>query len=105
MKKMRQPQAMKSSGVISDLTKITEPKPSSSPIGMAKPTQAPQKARYFERAACSTTQVEAVPNSAPKLMPWQQPEHDQQDRRGDADAVVGRRQPDRSVLTPISTSA
>ena len=68
-KKMRQPQAVKSSGVISDLTKITEPKPSSSPIGMAKPTQAPQKARYFERAACSTTQVEAVPNSAPKLMP------------------------------------
>ena len=69
-KKMRQPQAVKSSGVISDFTKITEPKPSNSPIGMAKPTQAPQKARYFERAACSTTQVEAVPNSAPKLMPW-----------------------------------
>ena len=69
-KKMRQPQAMKSSGVISDLTKITEPKPSSSPIGIAKPTQAPQKARYLERAACSTTQVEAVPNSAPKLIPW-----------------------------------
>ena len=68
-KKMRQPQAVKSSGVISDFTKITEPKPSRSPIGIAKPTQAPQKARYFDRAACSTTQVEAVPNSAPKLMP------------------------------------
>ncbi len=68
-KKMRQPQSLKLSGVISDFTKITEPKPSRSPIGMAKPTQAPQNARYFERAACSTTQVEAVPNSAPKLMP------------------------------------
>ena len=67
--KMRQPQATKCSGVISDLTKITEPKPSSSPIGIANPTQAPQKARCFERAACSTTQVEAVPNSAPKLIP------------------------------------
>src|SRR5262249_38319717 len=28
-----------------------------------------QNARRFECAACSTTQVEAVPNSAPKLMP------------------------------------
>ena len=70
MKKMRQPQSVNCSGVISDLTKITEPKPSNSPIGMANPTQAPQKARNFERAACSTTQVEAVPNSAPKLTPW-----------------------------------
>jgi hypothetical protein len=66
---MRQPQALKLSGVISDFTKITEPKPSRSPIGMAKPTQAPQKARNFDFAACSTTQVEAVLNSAPKLMP------------------------------------
>ena len=69
MNKIRQPQAVKCSGVISDFVKITEPKPSSSPIGIANPTQAPQKARYFDRAACSTTQVEAVPNSAPKLMP------------------------------------
>jgi hypothetical protein len=69
MKKMRQPQAMKASGAISDLTKITEPNPRISPIGIAKPTQAPQKARCFDCAACSTTQVEAVPNSAPKLIP------------------------------------
>ena len=65
----RQPQETKSCGVISDLVKITEPKPSSNPIGMANPTHAPQKARCFECAACSTTQVEAVPNSAPKLIP------------------------------------
>ena len=68
-KKMRQPQATKASGVISDLTRITDPKPRRSPIGIANPTHAPQKARCFECAACSTTQVEAVPNSAPKLMP------------------------------------
>ncbi len=67
--RMRQPQAVKCSPVISDLVTITEPKPSSRPIGMAKPTQAPQNARYFECAACSTTHVAAVPNSAPKLMP------------------------------------
>jgi hypothetical protein len=68
-KNMRQPQALKLSAVISDFTKITEPKPSRRPIGMAKPTQAPQKARNFDRAACSTTHVDAVPNSAPKLIP------------------------------------
>jgi hypothetical protein len=67
---IRQPHATKASCVISDLTKITEPKPSRSPIGMAKPTHALQKARNRERDACSITQVEAVPNSAPKLMPW-----------------------------------
>jgi hypothetical protein len=39
--KIRQPQAVKCSGVISDLVTIIEPKPSSSPIGIAKPTQAP----------------------------------------------------------------
>ena len=48
---------------------MTEPKPRMSPIGIAKPTQAPQNARRFEWAACSTTQVAAVPNSAPKLTP------------------------------------
>ena len=68
-KKMRQPQSLNCSGDMVDLTRITEPKPSSRPSGIANPTHAPQNARYFECAACSTTQVEAVPNSAPKLMP------------------------------------
>ena len=70
-KKMRQPQALYCSAVMSDLTKITEPKPSRSPIGIANPTQAPQKARYFDCAACSTTQVDAAPTSAPKLIPFE----------------------------------
>ncbi len=104
-KKMRQPQAVKSSGLISDLTKITEPKPSNSPIGMANPTQAPQKARCFERAACSTTQVEAVPNSAPKLIPC-----NSRKTISSAGAMTPMLSyvgvsPIKSVATPISTSA
>jgi hypothetical protein len=67
--RMRQPQPVNASGAISDLTTMTKPKPRISPIGMANPTHAPQNARCLERAACSTTQVAAVPNSAPKLMP------------------------------------
>ena len=55
---MRQRQAVKSAGNIRDFTNITEPNPSSNPIGMAKPTHALQNARRFERAACSITQVE-----------------------------------------------
>jgi len=42
-KKMRQPRAVNCCGVINDLTRRTEPKPGRSPIGMAKPTQAPLK--------------------------------------------------------------
>ncbi len=91
-KKMRQPQAVNAESDISDSTKITEP--SGNPIEIAKPTHAPQKARYRERAACLTTQVDAVPNLAPKLMPMGEADEDQQRGRGYSDRVVSRCEPD-----------